>query len=187
MAGLRVPLLAHWPTAIPAGKVSSAWSSNLDIVPTLTSLCDLSPSPNPLDGVDITQNLVGSQQDTPRKAVLYFTPSSTGGIDLHCARKGDWKVRFAQINGEMYFNDYTGGHKSFWLPRPELYNVKNDPAESYDVANAHPDIIKDIFEDLDAQMKTMPEPVIQAFAQLRQNVAKPTPPGASPRPDTLPG
>ncbi len=180
--GFRVPFLAHWPAAIPAGKVSSAWSSNLDIVPTLTALCDLSPSPNPLDGVDITKNLLGSQEDTIRKAVLYFTPSSTNGMDVHCARKGDWKVRFAQINGEMYVNDYTGGHKSFWLPKPELYNLKKDPAESYDLANYHPEIIKEIFEDLDAQMKTMPEPVMQAYTQLRQNVAKSTPPGAAPRP-----
>jgi arylsulfatase A len=183
--GFRVPLLAHWPAAIQAGEVSSAWTSNLDIVPTLTALCDLSPSPNPLDGVDVTQNLLGSPQDAPRKAVLYFTPSSSNGMDVHCARKGDWKLRFAQLNGEIYVNDYTGGHKSFWLPRPELYNVRKDPSESYDVAKLHPEIVKDIFDDLDAQMKTMPEPVTQAFAQLRQNIARATtPPGAAPRPQS---
>jgi arylsulfatase A len=180
--GFRVPMIARWPAAISAGQVSSAWMSNLDILPTLTSLCHLAPSPNPLDGVDMTANLLGSPQDTPRKAVLYFTPSSAQGMDLHCARKGDWKVRFAQLTGEIYINDYTTVHKSFWLPQHELYNVKADPAESYDVAKFHPEIVKDILDDVDAQMKTMPEPVMQAFAELRQNVGRArTPPGAAPR------
>ncbi len=183
--GFRVPLIAHWPAAFQAGTVSHAWASNLDILPTLVSLCGLDASPNPLDGIDISAIMLGRQNSLPRKSLLYFTPLSQNGADLHCARKGDWKLRLAQLDGEMYIGDHTSGHKSFWLQRPELYNLASGPGESYDVAKQHPEIVKEILEDVEAQMQTMPANVREAYAQLRQNVARiTTPPGAAPRPNS---
>jgi hypothetical protein len=95
------------------------------------------------------------------------------GLDLHCARKGKWKLRLAQLTGEIYINDYTAGRESFWLPNAELYNLDADPGESYDVAALHPDIVQQIREEVFAQMKTMPPEVQDAFAELQKNVASP--------------
>lgn len=185
--GFRVPLIAHWPNGSPAGKVSDAWISNLDILPTLTSLCGLNASPKPLDGVNISQTLLGEQQDLSRRTILYFTPFSGGGVDIHCARRGDWKLRFAQLNGEIYVNDYTAGRQSFFLPRAELYNLSVDPTESFDVAKQHPEIVKEIMAEVATQMATMPANVIDAFTKLQTNMANvSTPPGAAPRPLQMP-
>ena len=105
------------------------------------------------------------------------------GLDLHCARKGKWKLRFAQLTGEIYINDYTAGHESFWLLHPELYNLDPDPGESYDVASLHPDVVQQIIGDVSAQMKSMPSGVQDAFTQLQKNVASPrTRVGAAPIP-----
>ncbi len=183
--GVRVPLLAHWPAGVQAGYVQNAWATNLDILPTLAALCDLEASPNPLDGIDITGILRKEQDDFPRKSVLYFTPLSSNNADIHCARKGDWKLRLAQIDGEMYINDFTSGHSSYWLPRPELYNLAFDPSESYDVAKEHPDIVKAISDDVEAQIATMPEEVKHAYLLARKHVARSTtPPGGAPRPQS---
>jgi len=181
--GFRVPFLAHWPAGLQAGTAQNAWATNLDILPTLAALCGLDASPNPLDGIDISAILLDGQEDIPRKSLLYFTPLSSANTDIHCARRGDWKLRLAQIDGEMYINDYTTGHQSFWLPRPELYNLALDPAESYDVAKEHPEIVKAISEDVEAQIATMPEEVKQAYSLARKHVARSTtPPGGAPRP-----
>lgn len=193
--GFRVPLIAYWPSKIPAGAVSHALASNLDVSPTLGSLCGLDTPPKPLDGIDISSILLGMKTALPRRSFLYFTPFSPsaaarlvdgaggGGMDLHCARAGSWKVRFAQLTGEIYINDYTVGHDSYWLPRPELYDLASDPGESYDVAEEHPDIVAAIFQDVKAQISTFPAEVVAAFAQLQQNVAnRATRPGATPRP-----
>ncbi|GGA66154.1 hypothetical protein GCM10011507_17170 [Edaphobacter acidisoli] len=187
--GFRVPLIAHWPAAIQAGQVSSTWMSNLDILPTLSSLCDLPASPKPLDGIDMKHTLLGAPEEPTRKSLLYFTPMTAQGMDFHCARKGDWKARFAQLDGgEIYINDHGPARKSSWLPHTELYNLKKDPAEAYDVAALHPEIIAEILHDAEAQIQTMPEPVQQAFNELRQNPASiTTPPGAAARiPSTQP-
>ncbi len=181
--GFRVPLLARWPAGVQSGNVQNAWATNLDILPTLTALCGLDASPNPLDGIDISAILRGEQEDIPRKSLLYITPLTSDNSDIHCARRGDWKLRLAQIDGEIYINDYTSGNLSYWLPRPELYNLALDPGESYDVAKDHPEIVKAISEDADAQIATMPEAVKQAYSQLRKRVARSTtPPGGAPRP-----
>lgn len=175
--GFRVPFIAHWPAAIPSGAVSQAWTSNLDVLPTLSSLCGLGRPKLPLDGIDISSAFLERNEEFPRPATLYFTPFSGGppmqGLDLHCARKGKWKLRLAQLTGEIYINDYTAGRESFWLPNAELYNLDADPGESYNVASLHPDIVQGIKEDVFAQMKTMPPEVGDAFAKLQNNVASP--------------
>jgi len=185
--GFRVPLIAQWRPGIAAGFVQDEWASNMDVLPTLAALCGLKLPSKPLDGLNISDLLLGHQDKLDRKAVLYFTPVSSGGLDLHCARKGSWKMRFAQLNGEIYILDYTVGHDSFLLPRAELYNLDADPSECFNVAKEHPDIVKAISTEVVEEIKTMPPDVIEAFARLRHNVAHPTtPPAAAPRPQTWP-
>ena len=109
------------------------------------------------------------------------------GLDLHCARKGKWKLRLAQLTGEIYINDYTAGHESFWLPNAELYNLDADPGESYDVASLHPDIVQEIKKDVEAQMTTMPPEVQDTYAKLQKNLASPrTRTGETPIPPNMP-
>ena len=177
--GFRVPLIAHWPGEIPAGVASKAWASNLDILPTLMELCELKGTTKPLDGISMLSLLHGQQVAPPRKALLYFAPFSPGDADFHCARKGPWKARFAQLTGELYVNDYTMGHESYWLPRPELYHLERDPGESYDVAKEHPEIVAELLEDVKAQMPGMPVHVQDSFARIQKNVARVTTPAAA--------
>ncbi len=171
--GFRVPFIAHWPEGIPHGTVSNAWSSNLDVLPTLASLCGLDKPALPLDGIDISSALLHLNEEFSRQAILYFTPFSGGSADLHCARKGKWKLRMAQLTGEIYINDYTAGRESYWLPRAELYDLEADPGESYDVASLHPEIVREIMEDAVAQIKSMPPSVVETFEKLQKNVASP--------------
>lgn len=126
--GHRIPFLACWPGMIPAGRSIDAWASNLDVLPTLVSLCGLGRSSKPVDGVDISETLLGKTENIERnKAVLYFSclffrPNDKSGIrirDIHCARKDNWKLRVAES---------AGGLHNLWLSHPDLYNLKEDPA-----------------------------------------------------------
>lgn len=174
--GFRVPFIAHWPAVIPSSTVSHAWTSSLDLLPTLASLCGLNKPKLPLDGIDVSSVLLHHSDELSRPVLLYFTPfsgkgSDLQGIDIHCARQGRWKLRMAQLTGEIYINDSTSGNKSFLLPRAELYDLATDPGESYDVADVHPEIVQAITQDAIAQLKTMPIEIEDAFAKLRGNIA----------------
>lgn len=183
--GFRVPFLARWPGVIGRGRVVDDWVSNLDVLPTLCTACGLQAPSKPLDGVDKSEVLLEGKLATQQKPVLYFSPMGDRGFDIHCIRKEEWKLRVAQgIGGEVYLNDRsTQARKSAWLARPELYNVALDPAESYDVAKLHPDIVTSLLHDLEALMPTFPAEVVEAYATLKtMKGAASTPPGASPRP-----
>ena len=186
--GFRVPFAAKWPAKISAGKTNDAWCNHLDILPTLASVCGLKPPQKPLDGIDISGVLTGTGQLAQRKPVLYFSPMGTigyGGFDVHCIRRGEWKLRVAQAsNGEIYLNDSTtGASQSAWLERPELYNLDSDPSESYDISNLHPEIVAELMQNLDEQIESFPAEVVSAYASLKQRRGDiSTPPGATPRP-----
>lgn len=183
--GFRVPFLAQWPGSIHPGTVVDTWCSSLDILPTLSSLCGLSRPPKPLDGVDFSQIFSNPEKPLERKPLLYFSPMGDRGLDVHCVRDQEWKLRVAQgTEGEIYINDRTtGARRSAWLQHPELYNIVRDPAESYDVANIHPEIVARLLRDLEEQIPSFPPPVIEAYAHLKQAKGDiSTPPGASPRP-----
>jgi arylsulfatase A-like enzyme len=170
---------------IDGGRVVDEWVSNLDVLPTLGTVCGLKPPSKPLDGVDKSEVLLEGKRATQQKAVLYFSPMGNRGLDIHCIRRQEWKLRVAQgIGGEVYLNDRsTAAKKSAWLARPELYNVALDPAESYDVAKLHPEIVSGLLSDLEALMPTFPADVVEAYTALKANRgATTTPPGASPRP-----
>lgn len=183
--GSRVPLIAKWPGMIEAGKVVDVPCSNLDVLPSLATICGLGLPEKPLDGVDASKLLVGHEGAIEVKPRIYFSPMSGHGLDVHCIRKGDWKLRVAQgIKGEVYLNDRsTAVKESAWLPNPELYNLALDAEESYDVAKFHPEIVAELKQDLEALMPGFPPHVVEAYAKLKQNPGNvSTPAGAVPRP-----
>lgn len=186
--GFRVPCLMQWTGKLPHGHTYETWSSNLDILPTLSKICSLPASSNPLDGIDLSGNLLGKAPPPADPPRLYFSPLGDGGLNLHCVRKGPWKLRVAQgTNGEIYLNDRTTSAKvSAWLPHPELYDLSIDPAESYDLAKQNPDIVSELMSTIETLMPSFPADVTQAYARLKlQRGDISTPPGASPRPVKL--
>lgn len=187
--GVRVPFLARWNGTIPAGRTIDEWGSNLDVVPTIASLCGAPLPAKHYDGLDISKLLTGERTNVNRGTLLYFAVSPHQE-QLECARKGNWKLRIAQGTGEIYINDWLGGScgpkKRFLLPRPELYNLELDPHESYDAAIDHPDVVQEIQQDIETQIPNFPENVVKAYAGLKGNPGSPfTPPGAAARADNL--
>jgi hypothetical protein len=101
--------------------------------------------------VDASALLLGTGETIEERARIYFSPMSGHGLDVHCLRKGDWKLRVAQgILGEVYLNDRSTAIKnSAWLAHPELYNLGRDPEESYDVAKGHPEKVAELLAELE--------------------------------------
>ena len=179
--GSRIPLLARWPGVIPAGVEQEAWATSLNILPTLKQWCGLEQPRLPLDGASMADLFTHKATSLTQKSQIYFTPFG-GHQDVHCIRSGDWKLRIAQLDGEIYINDHTAGKNNYLLSHPELYNLRLDPTESYDVARQNPKVVADLTADLESQLTTFPPEIQSAYTQLKQNVASPvTPPGAAPR------
>jgi arylsulfatase len=176
--GIREPFIARWTKHIPKGRVTHALASMMDVFPTVANLCGGTRPAKPLDGVDIWPLLSGQKQTVEHHTLLYFN-----NWDLQCARWNDWKLHIARHNSPNYVQPPPGGQHSFLLPRPELYNIADDPDESYDVAPQHPEIVARIEKDIRDMVPGFPKEVQDAYAAQEARKANPTmPTGAFPRP-----
>jgi arylsulfatase len=175
--GVREPFIARWPGRIKSGHVSNAPASMLDIFPTVARLCSAGLPAKPLDGIDIWPVLTGQVAKIERDVLLYFD-----NWDLQGARWNNWKLHVARHNSSSYSAPPAGGRHNYVLPHPELYNLESDPAESYDVAAGHPDIVASIQTRIAKLLDTFPAPVQQAYKESQSRQVNPnTPTGARPR------
>lgn len=175
--GQRVPFIARYPGKIPAGRVCHSVASVLDIVPTVARLCQAELPSQPLDGVDIWPLLSGARRELEREVLLYFD-----NVHLQCGRWGRWKLHVARYNTMAYNPAPPGGRINLLLPEPELYDLLNDPDESYNVAPQHPDIVAEIRNRMERLLSGFSEEIRQAWEQTKARRAAPTPAGALPRP-----
>ncbi|MGO4516942.1 sulfatase-like hydrolase/transferase [Terriglobus sp. 2YAB30_2] len=178
--GVRVPFLVRWPKHVPAGVTCEAWTSHLDVLPTLAKWCSLDTPRLPIDGSDVSAAFL-HQKTMEERSVLYFSPA--GGREMvHGIRSGPWKLRVAQGTGEIYINDQGMGREHYLLPQPELYNLESDPMEGFDIADRHSDVVQRLLAEIDRQLESFPDTTRTQYAELRSRPAsRITPPGAAPR------
>jgi len=175
--GIREPFLARWPGKIPRGKTTQALASLMDVFPTVTKLCGGKLPAAPLDGVDMWPLLAGGEHTKDRPPLLYFN-----NWDLQCARWKNWKLHVARHSTAAYAPAPPGGIHNFQLTHPELYDLDNDPDESYDVAPERPEVVATIQTQIAKLISTFPDPVQKAYADSKARPSNPNMPvGAWPR------
>lgn len=174
--GVRVPLIARLPGRIPAGNAVHATVSLLDLLPTLTSFAAAPPSPNPLDGLDISRLMTGEAQDIDRDLLLYFD-----SWHIQCARLGPWKLHISRYNAPPWIE--TGaGRLNLPLHNPELYNLDEDAEESYDCSADNFELVASMLARVEAMIPAFPQEVRAAWDATRSSRTGWTFPGAYPFP-----
>jgi arylsulfatase A len=165
--GVREPFIARFPGRIPSGttrtrdpraRMSNAIATTMDLLPTMAALCNAPLPSKPLDGVDIWPILSGQREDVSREAFLYFDY-----WNLQCARIGDWKLHVARYNNFPFAPEPKAGSFNLPLPHPELYNLENDPDESFDVAAGNPETVASIQARIQQLLPTFPQEVTMAW------------------------
>lgn len=130
--GMRVPTIARWPAAVPAGRTSGLPSSFADWMPTFAAAAGVAP-PARSDGVSLLPTLTGKgAQATPRVYVEYFvggkTPNFGAFEPTHRdrVRKQMQAIRLGDLIGVRY--DIAKASDDF-----EIYNAVTDPKEAHDL------------------------------------------------------
>ncbi len=164
--GIRVPFIISYPEVFPENKKTDVPCWSPDIFPTLLALTNVSTtSQNVLDGKDITEILKGKQ-------TIHEPVFSMHNNQLMSVRKGDWKLF---VHNPGYFKkvdlstwrDSRGpdgttiiapaeqsnpGHYPGIIPTKtgndiQLYNLKNDPAESNDLSVLNSEKVNELLQD----------------------------------------
>lgn len=147
--GHRVPFVAKWPAAIQAGSTCDALVTSTDLMATAAAMADVRlPSGAGEDSVNILPLLTGESAGPVRGYAIHHTMSGRLAI-----RRGDWVYLEAPGGGDSerepeWFRQERGYEASDL--RAQLYDLKNDPAESCNVIGEHPDLAASLAALLDA-------------------------------------
>ena len=153
--GFRIPMIAQWPTTIPAGTVCSEPAMNIDWFPTCLALAGVElPGDRVIDGKDITGLLTGNDKQSPHDSFYFYHNQS-----LEAIRVGKWKY-IPKINTMVWPLamdkkwESAGSYHAPWL-----YDLEADPQECYNLKEDHPEVIEhmqNVFRRWEAEMKENP-------------------------------
>lgn len=128
----RSPLLISVPGQVSAGKHTSALVEFVDVYPTLADVCGL-PRPEGVHGTTLKPLLLNPAASVKKIAISQYPRggSQTNGQSLmgYSLRDERWRLTLWQ--------DRTTAA----TVATELYDEQNDPAETVNVANKHPDVV----------------------------------------------
>ena len=144
--GFRVPTIFWWPGTIEPGVVMDM-ATTMDLLPTFTQLSNANlPGDRIYDGYNLTPLIKGTGK-SERDVVFYYR-----GKQVYAVRKGPYKAHFitelswgaSRTSRFVTDTEIEITDKPTVLETPLLYNVNVDPAERYNIAEQHPEVIDEI-------------------------------------------
>jgi arylsulfatase A-like enzyme/Tfp pilus assembly protein PilF len=127
-AAVHVPLIFYCPGLIPKGKVVHGPVSLADVAPTIYDVLGIE-APSEVQGESLVERIFGKKY--PHRALyeesLYMNVAYGWG-SLYAVEKDGWKYIEA--------------------PRPELYNLRDDPAENKNLLESEPELASELATEL---------------------------------------
>lgn len=143
--GQRVPCIMRWPGVIPSGEICNKLVSAMDILPTIAEITGAPLPENKIDGVSILQLLRGDFSVTPRHDLYYYYQQN----NLEAVQRDYWKLVLPH-SGQTYrglkpgMDGWPGPTGRETINEPELYDLRRDPGEWYNVAEYYPDKVAEL-------------------------------------------
>lgn len=139
--GVRVPCIAWWPGKINPGTTCYSQASVIDFFSTFTAIANIKLNDNvKRDGIDISEYLFKPDKEQEPRPFFYWHVGY-----LEAVRYGDWK---ACLVGEFSQKKQE---------KVELYNLRSDPGETTDIADKHPEIVKQILKMAEKEKSALGE------------------------------
>lgn len=144
--GLRVPCIMRAPGKIPAGSECDAVAATIDLMPTITKLAGGAvPSDRVIDGVDISALMTGEVKAIDRNYFYYQHDC------LRAVRSNDWKLVLphtepVEASIAMKWKNHIAKPDAIRIQKPMLFNLETDIGETTDVAQAHPEKVKELMK-----------------------------------------
>lgn len=130
--GIRVPFIVNQPGRVPVQQLDNIIYFP-DVMPTLAALTGSERAlPQRLNGINILPLFYGQQVETDNRLLYWEFPGKQ-----RAARRGDWKAVTIKKNAPL-----------------ELYNLKDDPSESHNLADQYPELVR----QFDSEMKAIRTP-----------------------------
>jgi len=176
--GVKIPLMMYWPAGIKPGSRYEELVQNVDYTPTFLELAGVElSSAKQLDGVSLVETLKGKQ--SPVHDHLFFELGFARGvmtkewkyIAVRYDEKSEKQIAEGVVltgwNGHKYKqpyyirNSHLGYHAALlnehYFERNQLFDMRNDPKENQNIAEANPDKVEEMRRMLIKSLESFPE------------------------------
>ena len=154
--GIREPTIARWPGHVPAGTVCREFAATIDVLPTVAKLIGAELPAQRIDGLDITPLLLGEAGATSPHEL--FCCYYAGG-QLQAVRDARWKLHFPHdypsLAGKPGGKDGSPAPTTSQHIGLALFDLREDPGETKDVAAANPEVVARLQQLAEAARKDL--------------------------------
>ena len=145
--GHRVPFIVRWPGKIEAGRKTTALACLTDIYTTLEAITEQKRQDvGGEDGFNLLPVFEGADS-SGRSALISHSIGGSFAI-----RKGPWKLCLSAGSGGWSAPRENEAKKQ-GLPTIQLFNLNKDPAETNNIVDSRPKIVKSLIRLLELQVK----------------------------------
>lgn len=150
--GVRTPVIARWPAKLKARRDDKGLVTNLDVMPTILSVCGVK-LPENLPGIDLLDTEAVAARDTlflsnfAHDMVSATEPEKS--LWTRSCINGKWKL-VAWVENPPKVKPWNHGYRH---KNPgamlELFDLDKDPHETTNLAEKHPDVVRALQSKLD--------------------------------------
>ncbi len=135
--GIRVPLIVRWPGKIESGSENKTPVTSVDYFPTVCEAASVPvPDDRAIDGLSLLL-LLTQKGSLERENIFWHFPHYRGEIlPYSIIRSKDWKL-IKRYEGQIY----------------ELFNLREDLSEEFDLSEKHPEKVVELNQKLEAWLK----------------------------------
>ena len=126
---------------VKGGTTSGALVTSMDIMPTVAEMLNIDLPENSAEDAVSFADVLNGKTDKSRE---YLINHSLKGV--FAIRKGDWKLIMSKKSGG--FSDFIYPKGYGIETQGQLYNLKDDPGETKNLWEQHPEIVKELKEKL---------------------------------------
>jgi arylsulfatase len=154
--GQKVPCIMKWPGVIPEGEICNQLSSSLDILPTIAAITGADLPEHRIDGISILPLMLGDKAASPRHEYYYYYEVNS----LEAVQRDFWKLVLPH-KSRTYRNmkpgadGWPGPTGTETIESPQLYDLRRDPGEWYNVASFYPGKVDELLKLADAARKDL--------------------------------
>lgn len=138
--GNRIPCIMYWKGKTQPGTVCNRLASNIDLFPTLAEISGAPLPQRKIDGVSLLPLIRGEKEVNPRESFVYYYNKN----DLEAVTDGQFKLVFP--HKYVTYGAYVPGNggqpgklANLELFKSELYDLRRDAGERYDVISQYPE------------------------------------------------
>jgi len=158
--GIRVVACVRWPAKWKSGCKLENTVGYIDVLPTVLKSAGVDPATGQvaereLDGVSLCSLLDGTESKFPERD--WYSYHGQGGADKETIAIKTAKWKLVVMGPDIREGDITDKHNV------HLYQMPDDPLEKQNVADQHPEVVKDLFAKLRTYRSLQPKDAVPVY------------------------